>query len=238
MNRLEVIQKIITATHARNYLEIGVERGDTFRHIKAWHKVAVDPHFQIPPRHRFKPLLRNLNSAYHELASDDYFACVPPARCFDVAFIDGLHTCRQALRDVENTLARLTPDGVIILHDCNPPTAAAAHPGNSPAEIHALNLPGWDWSWCGDVWKTVCHLRSRRHDLNVFVLDCDFGLGIVTRGTPTPPLELSRAELERLTYADLEKNRQQLLNLKPAGCLADFLAQRSTGFHPWPASGY
>jgi hypothetical protein len=227
MNRLEVIQKIINARRGRNYLEIGVERGETFRAVRAGHKVAVDPHFQIRWRRRFRPLLRNLNAEYHEMTSDEYFRRGGRATRFEVAFIDGLHTYRQALRDVENTLERLSPGGVIVMHDCNPPTAAAAHPGRSPAAVAGLNLPGWDWSWCGDVWKTVCHLRSQRRDLNVFVLDCDFGLGIITRGNPESSLDLSLDELESLTFSDLEKNRQHFLNLKPESDLTDFLARRA-----------
>ncbi|MCX6896876.1 MAG: class I SAM-dependent methyltransferase, partial [Verrucomicrobia bacterium] len=208
MNRLEVIQKIIAARRARNYLEIGVEHGATFLSVRARRKVAVDPHFQISRRRRFKTLLRNLNAEYHAMTSDEYFQNADPRKPFDVAFIDGLHTYPQALRDVENTLAVLADGGVIVVHDCNPPTAAAAHPGKSPAEVATLNLPGWDWSWCGDVWKTVCHLRIARRDLNIFVLDCDFGLGIITRGNAEEPLNLSLDELESLTFADLEKNRQ------------------------------
>ena len=225
MNRSEVIQKIINARRARNYLEIGVEHGATFLSVRARRKVAVDPHFQISRRRRFKTLLRNLNAEYHATTSDEFFQSARCTARFEVAFIDGLHTYRQALRDVENTLNALAAGGVIIMHDCNPPTAAAAHPGKSPAEVAALNLPGWDWSWCGDVWKTVCHLRIQRRDLNIFVLDCDFGLGIITRGTPESPLNLSLAELKNLTFADLEKNRQHFLNLKPESYFAEFLAR-------------
>lgn len=226
MNRLEVIQRIIGARRAGNYLELGVEHGETFLPLRARRKVAVDPQFRIRWKHRLWSLPRNLRSEFSAMTSDEYFQNLDPARRFDVAFIDGLHTWRQALRDVENTLKVLADGGVIVMHDCNPPTAAAAHPGTSPAQVAALHLPGWDGSWCGDVWKTVCHLRMARRDLNVFVLDCDFGLGIVTRGTPESPLNLSLAELESLTYADLAKHREHFLNLKPESHLADFLARR------------
>jgi hypothetical protein len=47
MNKETIIQEIINAISAQNYLEIGVEKGKHFFRIKAPDKVAVDPHFRI-----------------------------------------------------------------------------------------------------------------------------------------------------------------------------------------------
>ena len=61
------------------------------------------------------------------------------------------------------------------MHDCCPTTPSMAFPAKSFAEAEAqnMNLPGWTSDWCGDVWKTIVHLRSSRNDLAVAVLDCD-----------------------------------------------------------------
>ena len=75
----------------------------------------------------------------------------------------------------------------------------------------------------GDVWKTIVHLRSQRRDLRAFVLDCDFGLGIITRGQPEDPLDISPADLQKMDYQDLEKNRQHWLNLKSEDYFHDFV---------------
>jgi hypothetical protein len=109
------------------------------------------------------------------------------------------------------------------MHDCNPPDATMAHPAESPAQVASLNLPDWHGAWMGDVWKTICHLRSQRPDLKVFVLDCDCGLGIITRGRPDSVLNLPLPELQKMDYEALDKNRRQLLNLKGEEYFPEFL---------------
>jgi hypothetical protein len=115
----------------------------------------------------------------------------------DVVFVDGLHTYQQALKDVNNSLINLNEKGVIIIHDCNPPHEAAAYPADSYDHAASLSLPGWTGEWCGDVWKTICYLRSHRNDLKIFVLDCDYGLGIVMRGEPDNDLDITEDELDK-----------------------------------------
>jgi hypothetical protein len=51
----------------------------------------------------------------------------------------------------------------------------------------------------GDVWKTIVHLRSHRRDLDVAVLDCDFGVGIVRKNVPESRLQYTRAQIDALT---------------------------------------
>jgi len=113
---------------------------------------------------------------------------------------------------------------VILMHDCNPTFAAAAHPAGSLAEAAAMNLPGWNGEWNGDVWKTICRLRSGRPDLRVFVLDCDFGVSVVTRGRPDDHFDSSPQMIAEMNYEDFAQNRQKILNLKPATYLEEFLA--------------
>jgi hypothetical protein len=141
----------------------------------------------------------------------------------NVALVDGLHTWEQTYRDVVNVLNHLDPNGVILMHDCSPPSAAAAHPAESWQAAADMKLPGWIGQWCGDVWKAVIQLRATRRDLNIFVLDCDFGVGVVSRGAPLSMLDLSSSQIAAMTYADLETDRSTLVNLKPPGYLYEFL---------------
>lgn len=62
-----------------------------------------------------------------------------------------------------------------------------------------------------------------RKGLHVFVLDCDYGLGIVTRGSLDTVLAFTEEELDRLTYSDLERNREKLINLKSTDFLFEFM---------------
>lgn len=226
MKRRDVIQKIIDKKKARTYLEIGIGGGKNFLRIKARKKTAVDPNFTFSRRRRIEWTFRNLynvGAKFYECTSDRYFASKKSTDRLDVIFIDGLHTYEQSLRDVINALNNLKETGVIIMHDCNPPDKASAQPGESFKHASELNPPGWNSGWCGDVWKTICYLRSQRKDLNVFVLDFDYGMGIVTRGKADSYLNLTQEELDKMTYDDLAKDRRNLLNLKDVSYLSEFL---------------
>lgn len=226
MNRIEVVQTIIYKKKAQKYLEIGVASGNSFFPIKARQKIAVDPKFKFSTKRRMKWIINNLynlTAKYYASTSDNFFSSISSTDRFDVVFIDGLHTYQQSLRDVTNSLGSLNENGVIVMHDCNPPREAAAYPAESYESAAALKLPGWTGEWCGDVWKTICYLRSRRRDLKIFVLDCDYGLGIVMRGNPDNCLNVSEEVLDNMTYEDLSRERKNLLNLKDKSYFFEFL---------------
>ena len=231
MNRIKAVQQALDGRARRVYLEIGVCRGVAFRHITADEKIAVDPAFKLSARARRLADAKARAAHYFETTSDAFFAnetAFLEQRGIDVALIDGLHTYRQVVRDVENTLRYLRDDGVIFLHDCNPANASIAFPATSYADFRAqhrwrdllwVNRP----LWSGDVWKAIVHLRSTRHDLRITVLDCDSGVGVVRKGFPESRLSYSAAQIEALNYADLAAGRERLLNLKPPAYLGEFL---------------
>lgn len=208
----------------KNYLEIGVENGHIFFRIKSTFKVAVDPKFIFDASRRFgKAILNpyNLTNQYFEKTSDDFFAQdaqrVFAGKKLQLALVDGMHEYHFALRDVENTLNYMGDDGVIIMHDCNPQTLGAAG-----------RFEDWEvGEWNGDVWKTIIHLRSQRPDLTVFVLDCDQGLGIVTRKKPDSVLDFTPAQVEALTYDGLVQNREKWLNLKSTAYFYEYFGLKT-----------
>jgi hypothetical protein len=229
MNRIKAVQQALDGRASRVYLEIGVSRGSAFRRITAQEKIAVDPAFKLSERTRRRADAKADVTHYFETTSDEFFstqAAFLDQRGVDVALIDGLHTYGQVVNDVEHTLRYLRDDGVIFLHDCNPTKASVACPATSYADFRAQNR-WWEIDWSGDVWKSIVELRSSRRDLQVAVLDCDWGVGVVRRGTPESELNYSTAEIEEMTYANLEADRDCLLNLKPPGYLDQFLASES-----------
>jgi hypothetical protein len=226
MNITDVIQRIIDKKNAKTYLEIGAGSGANFFAIRARRKIAVDLNFTFSRRRRIKWTLKNICNVaaeFDESSSDSYFVRKKSTDCLDVVFIDGLHTYEQSLKDVNNSLIHLSDSGIIIMHDCSPPNEVAAYPAVSWKHADELKLPGWTREWCGDVWKTVCHLRSHRTDLRVFVLDCDYGLGIVTKGEADSCLNLTQKDLNEMTYESLANDRRNLLNLKDESYLFEFL---------------
>jgi hypothetical protein len=61
----------------------------------------------------------------------------------------------------------------------------------------------------------------------VFVLNCDYGLGIVTKGEPENMLKLTATEIESMTFYDLDNNRELILNLKGPEHLHTFMERRA-----------
>lgn len=215
MDREIVIRELMRARKLSNYLEIGVFNGHIFFRVKSKFKIAVDPFFRFSNFRKFiKTVINpyNLYNQYFEKPSDDFFAQdaerVIGNRKIEISLIDGMHEYAFALRDAENVISRLSQHGVIVMHDCNPLTREA---NVSFAEWEARNFTG---TWNGDVWKAIMHLRTR-NDINVFVLDCDHGLGIITRTKPESVLPFTPTQIASFTYDDLDKNRKYWINLKP-----------------------
>lgn len=231
MYRTDLIQRIIDEKRARTYLEIGVSAGDNFLRIKAKKKIAVDPRIKIRrSKHVLHTLLNpcNLANEYCEMTSDRFFETrsdlLTANGGVDVAFVDGLHTYEQALRDVEMCLEHLNPGGIIVMHDCSPPNAASAHPAESRDHAETLGLPGWTGEWCGDTFKAVLHLRATRDDLDARVFDADYGLGVVRRGEPESSIDYTPAQIEQMPFEEFAANRERLLHLEPPARLEEWIA--------------
>ena len=228
VNRIRAVQRALAGRSDPVYLEIGVSRGQAFERISADVKIAVDPAFKLSKRTRERADATGRETHYFETTSDTFFdeeAAFLGQHPIDVALIDGLHTYEQVVRDVEKTLRYLRDDGVIFLHDCNPPFALAGRRAESWDDFIAQQKgPLVIGIWNGDVWKAIVHLRSTRPDLLVGVLKCDQGVGFVRKGSPESTLPYSPAQVEALTYADLKADRKRLLNLKPPRYLGEFLS--------------
>ena len=116
---------------------------------------------------------------------------------FDLIFVDGLHHAGQVYKDILNSLDFLEDGGAILVHDCNPLTEAS--------QI----VPRMQTYWHGDVWKAWVKLRAERYDLSMFVIDTDCGCGLITKG-----VQDKLVTSEEINYKNLEKHRENWLNLK------------------------
>ena len=154
MRRTDIIQSLIDKIGAKKYLEVGVSAGENFREIKCDTKVGVDPEPNTP--------------ATIHVTSDDFFKTNKEK--FDVIFIDGLHHADQVYRDIANALLCLNDDGYIVCHDMNP-----------ELEQHQV-IPFNGGIWNGDCWKAYVQLRQERDDLAMYVVDTDYGCGVIKKG--------------------------------------------------------
>ena len=178
----QVINLIIIRFGYNRYLEIGVRNPKTnFNKINCRYKVGVDP----------------VGEPTFKGTSDDFFK--QNKDIFDIIFIDGLHLEEQTDKDIQNSLNALSPDGTIVMHDCNPTTY------DRQVEIYR----GGNHAWNGTVWKSYVKLRMSNKNLKMCVIDTDEGLGIIRKGQQN----IFKNKIEKLTYDFFDKNRNSLLNL-------------------------
>lgn len=154
MNRIDIINVLLSKISGKKYLEIGVEGGLCFPNIKADYKVGVDP----DPRS--KATVIETSDKFFE-KNTDYF---------DVIFIDGLHQHEQVERDILNSLNFLSHGGYIVCHDLLP-TAEYLQTHERTTGL-----------WTGDCWKAWVKLRSTRSDLVMYTIDTDWGCGVIQKG--------------------------------------------------------
>lgn len=225
MNRIELAQAIIDKENFQNYLEIGSRSGLSFLPIRCNYKIAIDPKFVIAPKYKLKQYIKNpsnFRNKYFEGTSDVFFekrVDLLQNRKIDVALIDGLHNFETALNDALNCIKYLNAKGTIIMHDCLPCDAYSATPANSIDEVVQKNYKDWNGQWCGDVWKTIVYLR-RKFDqfLDVYVIDTDFGLGIIQMKQPIDKeqFKIDKTEYDAindLLFEDMILQKEQYLGL-------------------------
>ncbi len=196
-SRTEVINYIIKKRNYKSYLEIGTcDPRLNFDQIVCNSKECVDP----------APLSDKIT---YKMTSDDAFKLIIGAgKKYDLIFIDGLHEKSQVDKDVYHSLMVLNKGGMIVMHDCNPPTKLHSLP---PAEFFSnpdnINLTCGAWN--GDVYKTVIELRVAQPGLSVYVVDTDWGCGLVFGGSQVlyPRVE------DIFSYEYFDKHRKELLNL-------------------------
>ncbi|MEQ8393803.1 class I SAM-dependent methyltransferase [Thalassobaculum sp.] len=149
----------------RNYLEIGVNLGLSFALTRPETRaVGVDPapNLSLPVTGRI-----------FEETSDAFFAR-PDLRDIvdapvELAFVDGLHSFDQTLRDFINVERIAAPDSLIVLHDVHP-----FRPEVATRDRRRI-------FWTGDVWKTAAILRQERPDLSLtYVPASPSGMLLVT----------------------------------------------------------
>jgi hypothetical protein len=150
VTRWEIVNEIIADRGYQSFLEIGTQRGETFRNVDIPLKVSVDPDPDC--------------GATYCMTSDEYFR--EHAETFDIVFVDGLHECNQAFRDIRNALAVLNKGGVVVVHDCLPEDREMQE------AYHGQSL------WTGDVWKAFVKARAEV-PYEAYVIDQDFGCGII-----------------------------------------------------------
>ena len=181
LNKADIINALIKRHGYKKYLEIGVDDGVNFGRVLVDYKLGCDP---------------NKEAATHKMTSDEFFK--QNKETFDIILVDGLHLCDQVLKDVRNSLAVLSENGIILIHDCLP-----------KEEWHQFEVAVPYNDWVGTTWKAIMRLRVCT-GISVCVIDTDWGIGVVRRGKQDPLIMCP----DRLTWSFYQENKD-LMGIKP-----------------------
>lgn len=184
VSRTFLINKLIRDNNLRSYLEIGVSNPySNFLKIKCARKVSVDPcqeceYFSQECIREFKRFID------HQTTSDEFFA--NNKETFDIIFVDGDHSYRQSLADLNNALKVVRTGGFVVMHDACPPCFE-----NTQLDNFKKGLP-----YNGDVWKTVLSaIRQSKGELEIKTFPWDWGVAVIKK-TSGYNVEIIPEELE------------------------------------------
>ena len=178
-SRLDLINHVIEKNKYNKYLEIGCHNNDVFDQIRI-KKIGVDP----------------ISGGNFRGTSDKFFE--QNTSNFDCIFIDGLHEYDQVKKDILNSIKFLNKNGIIILHDCLPPS------------ITHQSVPRTRYSWNGDVWKAIVEARTWR-DVDTYTVLSDQGLGIIKNKNNTDPLLLKNVLFKKLKFKFFYDNYSKIM---------------------------
>jgi len=153
MNRTDIINRLIIDNGYKDYLEIGVQKGENFQAVICENKTGVDPDPESVAT------IHSTSNQFFQQNKD----------FFDIIFIDGLHEFTQVTRDISNSLLQLSEGGSVVVHDCLPTSEAMQAVPRIQAE------------WTGDVWRSMVYW-NRDDFLKIKIFDTDFGVGVIQFG--------------------------------------------------------
>jgi hypothetical protein len=120
---------------------------------------------------------------------------------FDFVFVDPFHTYGASYRDIKWGLHLLKPGGLMLIHDCNPPTADLATPEFIPD------------AWCGVTFAAYLDVVLFAREYGYVTVDTDFGCGLV--GKPERLASLFGYPPAKLLSRLLGKNKLRPADAQP-----------------------
>ena len=192
INRWDLIKRIIKEKKFNSYLEIGCDDDYSFSQIEVEKKIGVDPY----------------SGGNYKGTSDEFF--LKNSECFDCIFIDGLHEYDQVYKDIINSLKFLNEGGIILLHDCLPPS------------IHQQAVPRYKRTWNGDVWKAIVNIRTNA-DYDVVTCCIDHGVSIIRKQKNVDRLNLNINNFKNLKFKDFYYNYKKYMRLMDYKNIFDYL---------------
>lgn len=187
-SRTDVLNHLAEKYQLKRYLELGVQNPtQNFDKIKCEYKVSVDPD---PESHA--TFIETSDKFFSRGMNDELNFFNP----FDLIFIDGLHTAEQVKKDFENALKILSPNGFIVLHDCNP----------EKEEHTIVPRPKPSGHWNGSCYKFAASVQHPK-----ITVDIDNGCTILNESFPFTVRPSNH--IEDISWDYFNAHRKELLNL-------------------------
>jgi len=117
----------------KNYLELGIATGETWKNVQIENKVGVEYDPKWP---KFENVIIS--------STDDYFLELDESVKFDMVFIDACHEKTQVKRDFLNSFNHLSDNGLIVMHDICPFTERNAMPNGANGDCYELWISLFD----------------------------------------------------------------------------------------------
>jgi hypothetical protein len=187
-NRTLLLNHLAAKHNLKRYLEIGVQNP-----IQNFDKIICDYKVSIDPDPEAQATFCMTSDEFFKDALDLEHNGMPPF--YDLIFIDGLHTAEQVKKDFENAMHTLSPDGFIMIHDCNP----------LKEEHTIVPRPTKTGHWNGDVYKFAVCFEESPH---VFTVDVDNGCMVIQKKDG-----LRWSKVDFILWDFFDEYRKRLLNL-------------------------
>lgn len=162
-------------------------------------------------------------STESENADEIFSKLVRSGEKFDLIFIDSYHTYSASLRDLVYGMQLINQNGIILIHDCFPPTKESAWPEFVPG------------GWCGLTFAAFLDIVLFKHGIHYATVDSDFGCGMISFDNrlskiSNPPLDSNLLlEWRRLPlmqkYPFFENHHRELLHLISPDQFIKFLSE-------------
>lgn len=153
---LSIISKVPDLKN-KSYLELGTYDNHHFNAIQAKSKTSVD---------RDHP-------ADHRMSTDDFFIGLTN-KTWDVIYIDADHHYESILKDFNNSVQRLNPNGCIFLHDLYPQEAWLTRPehcGTGYIFLDALRNLGYPNTYTCDSFYGLTVVLNPKKEVPTIALD-------------------------------------------------------------------
>lgn len=205
IKRTDLLNHLIEKHKLVTYLEIGVQNPNiNFDLINTRYKIGVDPD---PNAHatfcktsdEFFNIWEPVRTVDVTTKDSEKPEFLPSDQRFDLIFIDGLHTAEQVKKDFENALKILSPNGFIVLHDCNP----------EKEEHTIVPRPTERGHWNGDVWKFAVAFYGY-HEIDRVTVNEDNGCFVFRNNQDWTKVNFGISEM---SWNEFDRNREKYLNL-------------------------